>query len=110
MKKSVLQRLFGFLREITGSPKADPPSCGDSCCDRRPRLVVIEGGIGKEGREGNGRERPCAVIGIPYSSDTEDSVEEEEEEEETEERVIKNIAKFMIVFAAAAAAVFALNA
>jgi len=107
MKKSVLQQLFGFLREIAGRPQADPPSCGDSCCDRRPRLVVIAGGTGMEDREGNGRERPCAVIGIPYSSDTEDSVEEEEGEEES---VMKNISKYMFLLAAVAAAAFALSA
>jgi len=57
-------------------------------------------------REGNERTKPCAVIGIPYSSDAAaDTVEEE-----NEENVMKNIPKFMFVFAAAAAAVFALSA
>jgi hypothetical protein len=108
MKKGVLQRLFGFLRGLPDRTKADPPTCSDPGCCRRPRLTVIEGGTGMNDREGNERKKPCAVIGIPYSSDAADMVEEEEEEEE-EERVIRNIAKFMFVFAAAAA-VLALNA
>jgi len=107
MEKSVLQRLFGFLRNLPDRTKANPPSGCDPGTDRRPRLTVIEGGIGKEVREGNEREKPCAVIGIPYSSDAEDMVEEEDEEEES---VMKNISKYMFLFAAVAAAAFALGA
>ena len=109
MKKGVLQRLFGFLRGLPDRAKSDPPSGGDPGDNRRPCLTAIKGGTGMEDREGNGRKKPCAVIGIPYSTDAEE-MEEEEEEEEEEERVIKNIAKFMFVFGAAAVAVLALNA
>jgi hypothetical protein len=50
MEKSVLQRLIGFLRDLPRQRKADP--------------------------EGTERTKPCAVIGIPYSSDAaEETVE-----------------------------------
>lgn len=105
MEKSVLQRLFGFLFDLSDQRKADPPSDDDPGDKKRPRLTVIEGGKGKEDREGNERIKPCAVIGIPYSSDAaEETVEKEEES------IMKSIAKYMFVFAAVAAAVFALSA
>ncbi len=105
MEKSALQRLFGFLFDLSDQRKADPPSGDDPGDKSRPRLTSIEGGKGKEDREGNERRKPCAVIGIPYSSDAaEETVEKEEES------IMKSIAKYMFVFAAVAAAVFALSA
>jgi hypothetical protein len=105
MEKSVLQRLFGFLRDLTDQRKADPPSGDDPGDKWRPRLTMIEGGKGKGEWDGNERRKPCAVIGIPYSSDAADDTVEEEEES-----IMKSIAKYMFVFAAVAAAVFALSA
>ena len=105
MEKSVLQRLFGFLRDLTDQRKADPPSDGDPGDKRRPRLTAIEGGKGTGKWDGNERRKPCAVIGIPYSSDAADDTVEEREES-----IMKHIAKYMFVFAAVAAAVFALSA
>jgi hypothetical protein len=105
MEKSVLQRLFGFLWDLSDQRKTDPPSGDDPGDKRRPRLTAIEGGKGKEDRGGNERTKPCAVIGIPYSSDA-----AEETVEKKEESIMKCIAKYMFVFAAAAAAVFALSA
>ena len=79
MEKGVLRRLFGFLRGPPHQRKAES--------------------------EGNERTNPCAVIGIPYSSDAaEETVEKEEED------VMKSIAKYMFVFAAVAVAAFALSA
>ena len=105
MEKSVLQRLFGFLRDLSDQRKGDPPSGDDPGDKLRPRLTVIEGGKGKGEWDGNERRKPCAVIGIPYSSNAADDTVEEEEES-----IMKNIAKYMFVFAAVAAAVFALSA
>jgi hypothetical protein len=105
MEKSVLQRLFGFLRDLSDQRKADPPSDGDPGDKRRPRLTAVEGGKGKGQWDGNERRKTSAVIGIPYSSDAADDTVEEEEES-----IMKHIAKYMFVFAAVAAAVFALSA
>ena len=109
MEKGVLRRLFGFLRDPSDQRKADPPSDGDPGDKGRPRLTAIEGGKGKEDREdreGNERTNPCAVIGIPYSSEAAAHTGEEEKEESD----LKNIAKFMFVSAGAAVAVFFLGA
>jgi hypothetical protein len=108
MEKGVLRRLFGFLRDSSDQRKANPPSDGDPGDKERPRLTAIEGRKGKEDgeyREGNERTKPCAVIGIPYSSD---AVEETVEKEE--ESIMKSITKYMFVFPAVAAAAFALSA
>lgn len=105
MEKSVLQRVFGFLCDLFQQGKADPPSCGDPGDKRRNRLTAIEGGRGKEDREGNGRIKPCAVIGIPYSSDAAEKTVETEEES-----IMRSIAKYMFGTAAVAAAVFVLSA
>jgi len=79
MGKSILQRLFGFLWDLSHQRKAES--------------------------DGNERTKPCAVIGIPYSSDAaEETVEKEEES------IMRSIAKYMVVFAAVAAAAFALSA
>jgi hypothetical protein len=104
MEKSVLQRLFGFLCDLSSQRKADPHSDGDPGDKRRPRPTATEGGKGKEDREGNEREKPCAVIGIPYSSDA-----AEERGEKEKECIMKSNAKYMFVIAAVAAAVFALS-
>jgi len=102
MGKGVLQRLFGFLWDLPDHTKADPPSGDDPGDKGRPRLTAIEEDKGKEGREGNERTKPCAVIGIPYSSDAAEKTVEKEEES-----VMKSIAKYMFVFAAVAAALSA---
>jgi hypothetical protein len=105
MEKNILQRLFGFLWDLSYQRKADPPSGDDPGDKWRPRLTVIEGGKGKGKWDGNERRKPCAVIGIPYSSDAADDTVEKEEES-----IMKHIAKYMYVFAAVAAAAFALSA
>ncbi len=105
MEKNILQQLFGFLRDLTDQREADPPSGDDPGDKWRPRLTVIEGGKGKGKWDGNERRKPCAVIGIPYSSDAADDTVEKEEES-----IMKHIAKYMYVFAAVAAAAFALSA
>jgi hypothetical protein len=105
MEKSVLQRLFGFLRDLTDQRKADTPSGDDPGDKWRPRLTMIEGGKGKGKWDGNERRKSSAVIGIPYSSDAAENTVEEEEE-----NIMKHIAKYMFGFAAVAAAGFALSA
>ncbi len=105
MEKNILQRLFGFLWDLSDQRMADPPSGDDPGDKWRPRLTVIEGGKGKGKWDGNERRKPCAVIGIPYSSDAADDTVEKEEES-----IMKHIAKYMYVFAAVAAAAFALSA
>jgi len=79
MEKSVLRRLLGFLRDPFCQTEADPPSAGDPGDKGRPRLTAVEGGKGKEEMEKRGsdeRTKPCAVIGIPYSSEpAEDTAE-----------------------------------
>jgi len=104
MEKKILQRLFGFLFDSPDQKKANPPSDGDPGDKRRPRLAAIEGGKGTGKWDGNERRKPCAVIGIPYSSDAADDTVEEEEES-----IMKHIAKYMFVLAAVAAAGFALS-
>ena len=106
MGKSVFHRLFGFLRDPSDQRKADPPSDGDPGDKGRPRLTAIEGKEDRENREGNERTKPCAVIGIPYSSEAAAHTGEEEKEESD----LKNIAKFMFVSTGAAVAVFFLGA
>lgn len=105
MEKGVLQRLFGFLGDPFHRWKADPHSCGGPGDTRRHRLTAIEGGRGKDDRDGNERTKPCAVTGIPYSSDAAEKTVETEEES-----IMRNIAKYMFVTATVAAAVFALGA
>lgn len=105
MEKSVLKRLFGFLRDLTDQRKADPTSGDDPGDKWRPRLTMIEGGKGKGKWDGNERRKPCAVIGIPYSSDAADDTVEKEEES-----IMKHIAKYMFGIGAVLAAAFALSA
>ena len=80
MGKNILQRLAEYLRDLTAQGKAVPPSAGGPGDKSRSRLIAIEGGKGKGERNGNERRNPCAVIGIPYSSDAADDTVEEEEE------------------------------
>lgn len=102
MGKGILQRLFGFLWDLPDQRKADPPSGDDPGDKRRPRLFVIEGGKGKGEWDGKERRKPCAVIGIPYSSDAaSDTVEKEEESG------MKKVTKYMFAIGAAVAAMFA---
>jgi hypothetical protein len=105
MGKNILQRLFGFLWDPSDPGKANPPSGDDPGDKGRPRLTVIEGGKGMEKWDGIERRKPCAVIGIPYSSDTAD-----ETVEDIEEDAVEKIAKFMLVAGTVAAAAFALGA
>jgi uncharacterized protein DUF5666 len=79
MERSVLQRLFGFLRDFPHQRKAES--------------------------DGNERTNPCAVIGIPYSSDAAEKTVEKEEES-----VMKSITKYMFAAAALSTAAFALSA
>ena len=104
MGKSVLQRLAGYLRNIALHGTADPPADGDPGDGNRPRPTAIEGVEAKENRNGNDATRPCAVIGIPYSSG---SVDKKETEEES---VMKTIAKYMFTAVAIAAATRILTA
>jgi len=105
MGKSIFQRLAEYLRDLTAQGEAAPPSAGDPDDKRQPRLIAIEGGKGKGEPDGNEREKPCAVIGIPYSSDAaEETVENEEED------AMKQMKKYMYGVGAAVAAVFALSA
>ena len=80
MGKSVLSRLIGFFLNSPGRRRADPPSDGDPGDKRRPCLTLIKGSKGKGEWDGNERRKPCAVIGIPYSSDAAEDTGEEEEE------------------------------
>ena len=105
MGKSILQRLAEYLRDLTAQGEAAPPSAGDPDDKRQPRLIAIEGGKGKGEPDGNEREKPCAVIGIPYSSDAADETAENEEED-----AMKQMKKYMYGVGAAVAAVFALSA
>ena len=105
MGKSMLQRLAEYLRDLTAQGEAAPPSAGDPDDKRQPRLIAIEGGKGKGEPDGNERGKPCAVIGIPYSSDAaEETVENEEED------AMKQMKKYMYGVGAAVTAVFALSA
>jgi len=82
MGKNILRRLAEYLRDLTVEGEAAPPSAGAPGDKRRPRLVAIEGGKGKRERDGDEPGKPCAVIGIPYSSDAADETVEDEEKEE----------------------------
>jgi hypothetical protein len=105
MEKSILQRLAEYLRDLAAQGEAAPPSAGDPDDKRQPRLIAIEGGKGKGEPDGNEREKPCAVIGIPYSSDAAEETAENEEEDS-----MKQVKKYMYGVGAAVAAVFALGA
>ena len=83
MEKSVLQRLFGFFRDLSDQRKAAPPSPVGLHEGGKPRLTAIEGGKGKTGWDGNERRKPAAVIGIPYSSDIADGTMEEKGSDES---------------------------
>jgi hypothetical protein len=105
MGKSIFQRLAEYLRDLTAQGEAAPPSAGDPDDKRQPRLIAIEGGKGKGEPDGNEREKPCAVIGIPYSSDAAEETAENEEEDS-----MKQMKIYMYGVGAAVAAVFALSA
>jgi hypothetical protein len=80
MGKNILQRLAEYLLDLLSSAEDAPPSAGGVQKSRKPRLTAIEGGKGMTDRDGNERRKPCAVIGIPYSSDAaEDKVVKMEE-------------------------------
>ena len=105
MGKNILERLAEYLLDFTAQGKAAPPSAGAPDDNPPPRLIAIEGGKCKRERDGNEREKPCAVIGIPYSSDAaEETVENEEED------AMKQMKKYMYGVGAAVTAVFALSA
>ena len=84
MGTGVLRRLFGFLRDPFCQTEAAPLSGGVPGDKVRPGLTAIERDMGKEvgeNREGNERTKPCAVIGIPYSSEpAEDTAEKRRRE------------------------------
>ncbi|GAB4246296.1 MAG: hypothetical protein OHK0028_24080 [Deltaproteobacteria bacterium] len=78
MERNVLQRIAGYLRDLACDDKGGTPfgtgtsaslSAGRPDENGKHRLVAIDGGKGKTERDGNERKKPCAVIGIPYSSD-----------------------------------------
>ena len=77
METGFLQRMAGFFRDLKGASEWD----------------------------GNERKKPCAVIGIPYSSDAAENTETKEEED-----VMKNNAKYMFTAVAVAAAAVLLAA
>lgn len=79
MGRNILQRLAEYIRDLTGEEEAAPPSAGHPGDKRRPRLVAIEGGKGKGNQDGDEERKPCAVIGIPYSSDAAEETGEDEE-------------------------------
>jgi len=77
MGKGLLQRLAGCLRDLKGTSE----------------------------RDGNERNKPCAVIGIPYSSDAAENTDPE-----SEEKTMKRIGMYMFTTAAIAVAAIILAA
>jgi hypothetical protein len=108
MGKNILQRLAEYLRDLTAQGRDAPPPAGAPDDNPRPRLIAIEGGKGKGERDSTGKRNARAVIGIPYSSDTEE--ETVEDDEEGEEDAGKRMKKYMYGVGAAIAAVFVLSA
>lgn len=106
METGLLQRLAGYLRDLFATGETDPPAGEGPGDRRRPELTVIEGGKGKSEWDGNERRKPCAVIGIPYSSDAAENTVREAEEEEG----MKNITRYMFTVTAVAAAAMLLAA
>jgi len=104
MEKNLFQRLMDFLLDLP-SPTDVPPSGGRPRDEAKPRLTAIEGGRGKTERDGEERKKPCAVIGIPYSSDAAEDTAEEEEEPS-----MKQVKKCMFGVGAVVVAAFALGA
>ncbi|HEX9191216.1 MAG TPA: hypothetical protein VF847_03905 [Candidatus Deferrimicrobiaceae bacterium] len=100
MGKSILQRLAGYVRDLNLTGTANPRPGGERPDGGRGRLSAVGRGKGEGNRGGDDPVKPCAVIGIPYSSDAVGKTEPEEEES-----AMKTIAKYMftaVVFAAAA--------
>jgi len=115
MERNVLQRIAGYLRDLalkekegppSGSRESGPPSSGGVEETGKPRLIAIDGGKGKSDGDGNERGKPCAVIGIPYSSGAAEDTGEDEEECAMNQRK----KKYMFAVGAAAAAAIALSA
>ena len=105
MKKKMARRLAEYLRELVSSAQAAPPFADRLRDGGKTHPTVIEEGKGKEDGEGNEGRKPCAVIGIPYSSDAAEKTVRKEEEE-----TMNRKAKYMSAIGAAVAAAFALGA